>query len=143
MGILAYVVAPGFFLLGIALVFLGAWIHRRHQRARSGPRTFTIDLSRPKDKRALIGFITGAVVFLLASALGSYNTYHYTESVNFCGTACHVPMKPEYTAYLNSAHARVACTDCHVGPGAEYYVKSKINGVHQLIGVMTDSAIRN
>jgi nitrate/TMAO reductase-like tetraheme cytochrome c subunit len=139
MGILAYVVAPGFFFLGLAMLALGAWIHRRRMRSGLPPRTYTIDLSRPRDKKALIGFIAGAVVFLLASAMGSYNTYHYTESVNFCGTACHVPMKPEYTAYLNSSHARVACTECHVGPGAESYVKSKINGVHQLLCVATDS----
>jgi len=138
MGILAYVVSPFFFLIGAALLGVGAWIHRR--RSRQGlPRTFTIDLSRPRDKKALIGFIAGTLVFLLASAMGSYNTYHYTESVSFCGTACHVPMKPEYTAYLNSPHARVDCTECHVGPGAEYYIKSKINGVHQLYCVATDT----
>ncbi len=139
MGILAYVVAPAFLFLGLVMLGVGAWIHRRRARATSGPRTFTINLSRPHDRKALIGFIVGAVVFLLASAMGSYNTYHYTESINFCGTACHVPMKPEYTAYLNSAHARVGCTECHVGSGAESYVKSKINGVHQLYCVATDS----
>ena len=132
MGILAYLVSPMFFLLGAALFFLGAWIHRRKTRDGSIPQAFTIDLTRQADKRAFAGFITGAVLFLLITAMGSYNTYHYTESVNFCGQACHAPMKPEYTAYLNSAHARVACTECHVGPGAEFYVKSKINGVHQL-----------
>jgi hypothetical protein len=137
MGILAYVVSPLFFVLGILLLVLGAWLHRRRIRGGALPQTFTIDLSRPKDKRAFIGFIVGTVVFLLASAMGSYNTYHYTESNNFCGTACHTPMKPEYTAYLNSSHARVSCTECHVGPGAEYYVRSKINGVHQLYCVAT------
>lgn len=137
MGILAYVVSPVFFAIGLFLLALGAWIHRRRVRVGAQTHSFTIDLSRPKDKRAFAGFVAGTVVFLLASAMGSYNTYHYTESVNFCGTACHVPMKPEYTAYLNSSHARVACTECHVGPGAEYYVKSKINGVHQLYCVAT------
>ncbi len=140
MGILAYVVAPGFFILGSLLVGVGAWMHRRHVRRAEAAGTekhFVIDLARPRDRKALIGFVAGAVMFLLATALGSYHTYHYTESVNFCGQTCHVPMKPEYTAYLNSAHARVACTECHVGSGAKSYVKSKINGVHQLVGVMT------
>jgi fumarate reductase subunit C len=138
MGILAYVVSPMFFVIGMGLLALGARIHRRRARAGGARPAFTIDLSRPRDKRALIGFIAGTVVFLLVSAMGSYNTYHYTESVSFCGEACHTPMKPEYTAYLNSSHARVACTDCHVGPGAEYYLKSKINGVHQLYCVAID-----
>jgi len=56
--------------------------------------------------------------------------------VQFCGLACHGPMKPEYTAYLHSPHARVECTACHVGPGASAFVKAKINGVHQLMGVV-------
>jgi len=40
-----------------------------------------------------------SVLFLLLSAIGSNRTYHYTESTQFCGQACHTPMKPEYTAY--------------------------------------------
>jgi len=139
MGILAYVVAPSFFFLGLILFTLGAWIHRRRTRRGLLPHAFTIDLSRRRDKRIALAFVIGAVGFLLASAMGSYNTYHYTESVNFCGEACHVPMKPEFTAYLNSSHARVACTECHVGPGAQSYIKSKINGVHQLYCVATDT----
>lgn len=133
MGILAYIVAPVFTAFGILLIALGAWLHRRQLRkGQTGPPTFMIDLSRPRDRKALVGFVAGSFTFLLATALGSYNTYHYTESVNFCGQACHGPMKPEFTAYLNSSHARVACAECHVGPGATWYVKSKINGVHQL-----------
>ena len=79
------------------------------------------------------------MVFLLLTAIGSNRTYHYTESVQFCGQACHVPMKPEFTTYQHSPHARVECTACHVGEGAEWYIKSKINGVHQLVGVLTDN----
>jgi nitrate/TMAO reductase-like tetraheme cytochrome c subunit len=139
MGILAYVVSPMFFFIGMGLLVVGAWLQRRRTKGGSESKTFTIDLSRKRDKKAMIGFIAGAVIFLLVTAMGSYNTYHYTESVNFCGQACHTPMKPEYTAYLNSSHARVACTECHVGPGAESYVRSKINGVHQLYCVATDS----
>jgi nitrate/TMAO reductase-like tetraheme cytochrome c subunit len=140
MGILAYVVAPGFLFLGIAMLLVGAWIHRRHLRktqAGQAPHALSIDLSRPRDKKAFIGFVAGSVLFLLLTALGSYQTYHYTESVHFCGEACHVPMKPEFTAYLNSPHARVECVECHVGSGATAYVKSKINGVHQLYGVVS------
>jgi len=45
-------------------------------------------------------------------------------------------MKPEYTTYLHAPHARVACVDCHVGSGAEWYMRSKLNGVHQLYDVV-------
>jgi nitrate/TMAO reductase-like tetraheme cytochrome c subunit len=137
MGILAYVVAPFFFALGMVLLVLGGWIHRRSARRSGTPRAFVIDLSRARDKKALAGFIAGTIVFTIATALGSYNTYHYTDSVSFCGQACHGPMKPEFTAYQVSPHARVACTECHVGPGAKWYFKSKINGVRQLVCTVT------
>jgi len=140
MGILAYVVAPGFLFLGTFLIFLGKWIERRHARkpeAAGRPHALTIDLSRRRDRRALGGFVAGAILFLLLTAIGSNRTYHYTESVQFCGQACHTPMKPEFTTYQHSPHARVECTECHVGPGATWYVKSKINGVRQLYCALT------
>jgi nitrate/TMAO reductase-like tetraheme cytochrome c subunit len=145
LGILTYVVAPGFFLLGLLLAALGAIIHRRHARkpaAERRPHVLHIDFSRPRDRRMLAGFGIGAVLFLLITAVGSNRTYHYTESTKFCGEACHGPMKPEYTAYLDSAHARVACVDCHVGSGASAYVASKVNGVHQLYCTLTGNIQR-
>jgi nitrate/TMAO reductase-like tetraheme cytochrome c subunit len=140
MGILTYVVAPAFLILGLFLMGLGAWIQRRHSRKPApSPRvhSVTIDLSRSRDRRGLAGFVIGSVIFLLCTALGSYRTYHYTESVQFCGQACHTPMNPEFTAYQNSPHARVACAECHVGPGAAGFLKAKINGVHQLYCTLT------
>ena len=56
------------------------------------------------------------------------------DSPQFCGQSCHV-MHPEYTAYKQSPHARVACVDCHIGPGASWFVKAKITGMHQLYAV--------
>jgi hypothetical protein len=44
-------------------------------------------------------------------------------------------MAPEYTTYLHSPHARVACAECHIGPGANWFVKSKISGVRQVFAV--------
>jgi NapC/NirT cytochrome c family, N-terminal region len=135
MGILVYILAPGFFFLGVALVIVGLWMQRRQKPTAW---SLVVNLSRPRDRKLLGMFIAGALVFLLASAIGSYQTYQYTDSVQFCGTACHVPMKPEYTTYLQSPHARVACVECHVGPGADWYVRSKLNGVHQLFDVVLD-----
>src|SRR5207342_1836501 len=99
LGILAYVVAPLFFLLGLFLVFFGALLARRRGRLqRVGPLKIQIDFSRRRDRRLLALFAGGAVAFLFLSALGSYETYQYTESVEFCGQRCHVPMKPEFVA---------------------------------------------
>jgi hypothetical protein len=132
-GILVYVVAPLCFFVGLILIFIGLWVQRR----KKNPGRLQIDLSRPRDRKILVGFALCAVIFLLATAFGSYKTYQYTDSVQFCGAACHVPMKPEYTTYLHSPHARVACVECHVGAGAEWYVRSKLNGLHQLYDVVT------
>lgn len=135
MGILAYVVAPGFLASGIALVLLGFWLHLRQERRAkpdAPPVALTIDLSRPRDRKILGVFIAASLVFLFMTALGSYQTYQYTESVSFCGKACHVPMDPEFVTSEHSAHARVDCVACHVGSGATAYLKTKISGVRQL-----------
>jgi nitrate/TMAO reductase-like tetraheme cytochrome c subunit len=140
-GILAYLVAPIFLALGLVLMGVGVLRHRRrlrHMTPGTMPQKLMIDLSRPRDQKAAALFIVGSIIFLLLTAIGSQRTYHYTESVQFCGQACHTPMKPEFTAYLNSPHARIECSACHVGPGATWYVKSKINGVRQLYCALTD-----
>src|SRR4029077_14472356 len=45
-GILAYVVAPFFFILGLALMLLGAILHRRAGRLEEKHPVLHIDLSR-------------------------------------------------------------------------------------------------
>jgi nitrate/TMAO reductase-like tetraheme cytochrome c subunit len=131
-GILAYLVVPGFVVLGLAMVALGLFLERRDILTRREGRLLTLDLSQPRDRRRLAVFGAISAIFLLVSAIGSYRSYHFTESVSFCGQACHVVMEPEYVTYLNSPHARVACSECHIGPGAEWYVKAKISGLHQV-----------
>jgi nitrate/TMAO reductase-like tetraheme cytochrome c subunit len=134
-GILAYVVAPFFFILGIFLTFLGAlirWRTRRRAVRAAEPLAIKIDLSRARDRRILALFVAASVAFLFITALGSYQTYQYTESVEFCGKTCHLPMQPQFVAYQHTAHASVECVACHVGPGAAAYFKTKVNGVKQL-----------
>ena len=55
----------------------------------------------------------GLTLFVL---IGAAYGWEYTNSPEFCGTACHT-MPPEYTAYLTSPHARIDCVDCHIGKG--------------------------
>jgi hypothetical protein len=76
------------------------------------------------------------VLLVLLSVTG-YRAYQFTESVKFCGLVCHVVMKPEFTAHQFSPHARVACVECHVGGGAEWYLRSKLNGLHQVYSLAT------
>jgi hypothetical protein len=47
-------------------------------------------------------------------------------------------MEPEYTTYFGSAHERVACVECHVGSGADWYVRSKLSGLYQVYSVLAN-----
>ncbi|MGZ4832105.1 MAG: NapC/NirT family cytochrome c [Terriglobales bacterium] len=130
-GILAYMVAPGFFILGLVLVPLGIWYDRRRRR-QGESKYLRIDFSDPGQRGAIAFFLSFVVVFVLMSAIGSYRAYEFTDSVQFCGQLCHSVMNPEFTAYQLSPHARVACVDCHVGAGATWYVRSKLSGARQV-----------
>jgi len=135
LGILTYMVTPAFLVGGLFLIVLGILVERRRRRrgmTAEGGRFPRIDLNVPQQRRWFITTTVVAFVFLLLTAIGSYRTYHFTESVQFCGKVCHEVMKPEYTAYQNSAHARVACVQCHIGPGADWFVKSKLSGLYQV-----------
>jgi hypothetical protein len=46
-------------------------------------------------------------------------------------------MEPEWTSYQRSPHNRVECVQCHIGPGTSALVKAKLNGMRQLVGVIT------
>ncbi len=130
-GILAYMVSPAFFALGLILMLAGLLLERRKkvERTEFYPR---IDLNDPSQRSAVVSFLTFLVVFVMVSAAGSYKAYEFTDSVQFCGQLCHTVMNPEFTAYQLSPHARVACVDCHVGSGATWYVKSKLSGTRQV-----------
>jgi len=137
LGIFTYMVYPALLLLGVIIIPVGVVLERR-RRAKSGdaPRYAVIDLNNPKTRGALV-FIVVASVFLMGLiSTVSYQAYHFTESVAFCGELCHSVMEPEYTAYKESPHARVTCAECHVGSGAGWYVRSKLAGAYQIYSVV-------
>jgi nitrate/TMAO reductase-like tetraheme cytochrome c subunit len=133
--LLTYMGVPAFLIGGLAVMFLGAWLERRRRASGIGPASLKIDLNNARDRRTLITFITGSVVFLLLTAIGSYNAFNFTESVTFCGETCHKVMQPEKVTHDHGPHARVACVECHVGKGVGWFVKSKISGSYQLYSV--------
>src|SRR6201981_597539 len=134
-GILAYMVAPGFLVLGLAMVPFGVWYDRRKRRQHPAEpiRYLHVDFNDPSQRGALTFIFTFVIAFIGLSVVGSYKAYEFTDSVQFCGQLCHSVMAPEFTAYQLSPHARVACVDCHVGAGATWYVKSKLSGARQVI----------
>ena len=134
-GIVFFLVLPGFFLFGLALIPLGAWLARRRARSVAGPQWPRLDLNDPAQRRA------AAIVFVLTIAnivivsLAAYRGIEYMDSVQFCGQVCHTVMKPEFTAYQDGAHSRVTCVQCHIGSGASWFAKSKISGTRQILAV--------
>jgi len=132
-GILAYMIAPGILVFALLLVVFGAVYMRRKRLHMAGSAPyFRLDFSDPSQRGAVALFLAFVVVFVGMSVVGSYKAYTFTDSVTFCGQLCHSVMAPEFTAYQQSPHARVACVDCHVGAGATWYVKSKLSGARQV-----------
>jgi nitrate/TMAO reductase-like tetraheme cytochrome c subunit len=144
LGLFIYIILPGFLLLGLLLIPIGMHFERKRKRKskKEDPdkkRLPFIDLNDPRHRNAFVIFTITTIVFLFLTTLGSFEAFHITESVEFCGTLCHQVMEPEYTAYQNSPHANVTCVDCHVGSGASWYVKSKLSGLHQVYAVLTNT----
>jgi len=136
-GLLVFLVLPGIFVLGLLLIPLGIWIRRRKLRAGGGlPEVYpAVDLHSPLLRRTLawVALATGLNLLILGTA--SYRGVQYMDSTSFCGRTCHTVMAPEYTAYQNSPHSRVACVECHIGPGASWFVRSKVSGLRQVAAV--------
>jgi hypothetical protein len=140
-GILAFLALPAPFFAGLLMIPLGMWIKRR----RSGspgiyPQEFPALAWSNPELRKLVYFvgITTVINIVVASQL-SYGAVNYMDSVTFCGKTCHNVMQPEYTAYQNSPHSRVECVKCHIGPGASWFVRSKLSGVGQVVAVTFDN----
>jgi hypothetical protein len=137
-GIIFFLILPGFFAAGLALMPLGA-IWRRYKLNKAGllPTVYPkIDLRQPLLRRAA-GLVLGlSVVNVVILGTASYRGVEYMDSTQFCGQTCHTVMLPEFTAHQRSPHARVACVECHIGPGAPWFVRSKLSGVRQVFAVM-------
>lgn len=140
--LVTYLMLPMLLAAGILLIWVGILLEWR-RRSRLSPEEYSsfpiIDFNKPWQRRRVsFGIVLLAVLFAF-SAVGTYRAYNFTESVSFCGQLCHVVMKPEYTAYKFSPHARVKCTECHIGAGASWYVKSKLSGLYQVWATLTHS----
>jgi nitrate/TMAO reductase-like tetraheme cytochrome c subunit len=140
-GLVIFILVPAFILLGLALIPVGMvieWIHWRRTGRRSIPRLPTIDLNNATHRNATFVFLVGSLVLIFFSAYGGYRAYQYTDSVTFCGQLCHSVMQPEFTSHEDSPHAQVKCVGCHVGPGASWYVRSKLSGLYQVYATVFD-----
>lgn len=141
LGLFTFLLFPSIMIFGLFLVVVGMLFERRRRR-RSAPTDVPaypiLDFNNASMRRTFLVVLCAGFLFLFMSAFGSYRVFEYSESVTFCGQQCHV-MDPEFTTYKVSPHSKVACVECHVGSGAEYYVRAKMNGTRQLYGVVTGS----
>jgi hypothetical protein len=137
-GILAFLLLPVLFFLGLVLIPLGIyWRNKREKQRGLYPAGFPPLNWKNMEFRRLLTFV-GVTTFaniVIASQL-SYGAVSYMETVSFCGQTCHTVMQPEFTAYQGSPHSRVECVQCHIGPGESWFVRSKLSGIRQVFAVM-------
>ena len=127
---------PAIFFAGLGLIPLGIFLGRRRIRKGSGTSYY-----RSQAGPSPLGDGFWAQQPLLNLIVGTQFTYRaveHMESVQFCGQTCHV-MTPEFSAFQNSPHSRLQCVDCHVAPGVEGWVASKVAGSRQLMGVILNN----
>jgi nitrate/TMAO reductase-like tetraheme cytochrome c subunit len=142
LGLLIYLIIPAFLIFGLLLIPVGMLLKRRRLKkagTEQSVKWLKIDLNETPVRNAAFIFLFATIIFLIFTIFGTYQGYHYSESVEFCGKLCHNVMEPEYTAYQNSPHAKVKCVECHVGEGADWMVKSKLNGTRQVFKTMLGS----
>lgn len=136
-GLLAYVTLPALFVIGLLEIPVGM-LRRRNRLRRHGKnaeeiaRFPTLDFNDARVRR--VSTIALGLTCVNAVILGSasFLAVHEMETVEFCGETCHTVMQPEFTAYQESPHSRIACVQCHIGPGASWFVRSKLDGLRQV-----------
>ncbi len=137
-GIIYFLILPVVFVIGLVLMPLGALWRRSRLRVQGlVPETYPkIDLRDPLLRRAAV--LVTAATFLNIAILGTatYRGVQYMDSAQFCGATCHSVMAPQFAAYHDSPHSRVSCVGCHIGPGAPWFVRSKLSGARQVFAVV-------
>ena len=136
-GIVFFLILPGFFIVGLVLIPLGLYLDRRRRQRGLPVRTWPrIDLNDPVQRRGvlLLGVLT--IVNVLIVSLAAYRGIEFMDSPSFCGQVCHTVMEPEFGAYQDGPHSKVRCVECHIGAGAPWFVRSKLSGTRQVMAVM-------
>jgi nitrate/TMAO reductase-like tetraheme cytochrome c subunit len=139
-GLVIFVAVPTIFIIGLLLIPIG--VRRSARRRRLHPEVDewpVIDLRNPRLRRTLAIVLVLTIVNVVIVSLAAYGGIHYMESTEFCGQVCHITMEPQAVAHTAFTHSAVACTQCHVGPGAGAFVESKLAGARQLWHVAAGS----
>lgn len=136
MGMVFFLILPMMFIAGLLLIPFGVWRQRRRAAAGKGDLLWpTINLNTSRHRQVVGTVMVLTVMNVIIVSLAAYSGLHYMDSTAFCGTVCHEVMEPQHTAFQASAHARVGCVQCHIGPGASWFVQSKLSGTRQIFAV--------
>ncbi|TAM78707.1 MAG: cytochrome C [Acidobacteria bacterium] len=137
-GILTFMGLPAIFFGGLVLIPVGIVLRARRERQRGiYPSNFPpLDFENAELRKLLFFVGVTTVVNLIIGGQLVYAGVNYMDSVTFCGKTCHAVMQPQYVAYEHSPHARVPCVQCHIGPGASWFVRSKLSGSYQVFATI-------
>ena len=145
MGIVTYMFFPGMATFGLLLIPLGIyWKLRSLGQGETAEGALRLAKAAGRDRMASVVqvLIVLTLFNLVIFGVVGYRGFHYTESREFCGQLCHSVMQPEFTTYSLSPHSEVDCVECHIGPGAGWFVKSKLSGARQVLAVAFDTYSR-
>ena len=132
-GLLLFVAIPAAFVVGLILIPIGARLAARRRAAGAPPPEWPVfDFNVPRQRKLIGAVLLLTIVNLVLLSMASYGAVHYMETTEFCGQVCHTTMEPQYVAHQSGPHARVPCVACHVGPGVDALVESKLAGTRQL-----------
>ncbi len=136
--IITYTVLPAGMIVGLIIIPVAAFLSRRRWNKFGIEKEYLhINLGNRNHRRFVVFFLALTVINVSILGVMGYEGYHFTDSPYFCGVVCHQVMDPEYTAYGRSPHSRVACVECHIGPGADWFVQAKISGLRQVYAVIS------
>jgi len=137
-GLVIYLLFPTLFIIGLLLIPF-AWIKYIKSRGKSTKELLSERFDKNNTRERFFGskvFITIAVftiINILFISFAGFRTLSFMETPNFCGTACHSVMGPEWATYQESPHSKVKCVQCHVGEGVQALIESKLSGLRQMI----------
>jgi hypothetical protein len=142
--LVTFVLAPAIVTLGLVLFLISAWFQVKEARKKGEKVKFrlSIEPTDPSYMKNLWLFLAISAVLLFLVGYSGTRAFEATDSVTFCGETCHTVMEPQNVTYHGSPHARVKCVDCHIGPGASFWVKSKIDGLRQVVATARNSYSR-
>lgn len=144
MGIFAYLLFPSLAVAGLLLIPFGIYWRLKSSGLAGRPDGIRrLIESRRVNRMYVVQIVFGLTMLnLVIFGVLGYRGFHYTESREFCGELCHTVMHPELTAYKRSPHSEISCVECHIGAGADWFVKSKLSGTRQLFAVTFDTFSR-